>query len=365
MKPARALALGLCAWLLGCGGGGSDVPPRRYAASFDSESYEIDRIYRSMRGPDSMGTLQLGGESGQLLWITSYHAEIVDGQDGQPASAEFMCHSNLNLLDMPLHRRLLGWEKSGQPRLFTVSQGQMEVRFPAGFAVPIVSDARLTLATQVLNLNPQDMTLSVRHRTTIEFLRDAELRRPPRPLFTRGVQGLVLVEGDAPYFGVEHPDSELHGPGCALGDAAGSRVIEDDYGRRFAAHWVVPPGREVHHTLVTEQLNLPFDTTIHYIAVHLHPFAESLALRDLTTGETLFESRTQGAEGRIGLVHVEPYSSEEGIPVFQDHQYELVSVYDNTSGEDQDAMAVFYLYLLDKEFDRDRTRQVLASARND
>jgi hypothetical protein len=362
MKPACVLALGLCAALLGCGE--SDPHARRYAATFDSQSYEIDRIYRSMKGPQGTGSVQLG-DPGQLLWITAYQAQIVDGQSGEPVSAEFMCHSNLNLIDMPVQRKLLGWEKSGQPRLFTVSQGQMEVRFPEGFAIPIVSDARLALATQVLNLNPQDMTLSVRHRTTIEFLRDAELREPPRPLFTRGVQGLVLVEGDVPYFGIDDPDAELHGPGCAVGDAAGSRVIEDPFGRRFAAHWIVPPGRQVHRTLVTEQLNLPFDTTIHYIAVHLHPFAVSLALRDLTTGETLFESRAQGAAGKIGLVHVDPYASGEGIPVFQDHQYELMSVYDNTSGEDQDAMAVLYLYLLDHEFDRARARERIVAARAD
>ena len=43
-------------------------------------------------------------------------------------------------------------------------------------------------------------------------------------------------------------------------------------------------------------------------------------------------------------------ASIDGIPVYADHQYEQVSVYDNTSGEPQDAMAVMYLYLLDKEF---------------
>ena len=40
-------------------------------------------------------------------------------------------------------------------------------------------------------------------------------------------------------------------------------------------------------TLVTELMSLPYDTTVHYIAVHLHPFAESLELIDLTTGKNV------------------------------------------------------------------------------
>ena len=56
--------------------------------------------------------------------------------------------------------------------------------------------------------------------------------------------------------------------------------------------------------------------------------AESLELRDLTTGETVFKSRARGPLMQIGLEHVEHYSSESGIQVFKDHQYELVSVYD-------------------------------------
>jgi hypothetical protein len=112
---------------------------------------------------------------------------------------------------------------------------------------------------------------------------------------------------------------------------------------------VVPPGREVRHTLVTELLEIPFDTTIHSIATHLHPFAESLALRDLTTGETLFEARARGPEQGLGLAWVDSYTSVDGIPVYADHEYEMVSTYDNTSGADQDAMAAFVLYLHDKE----------------
>lgn len=58
-------------------------------------------------------------------------------------------------------------------------------------------------------------------------------------------------------------------------------------------------------------------------------------MRDLTTGESLYTARARGLAERIGLAEVGAYSSAEGIPVYRDHEYELVSVYDNTSGVDQ------------------------------
>jgi hypothetical protein len=44
--------------------------------------------------------------------------------------------------------------------------------------------------------------------------------------------------------------------------------------------------------------------------------------------------------------------SAEGIRLYKGHEYELVSVYENTSVENQDSMAVMYMYLLDHGFRR-------------
>ena len=98
------------------------------------------------------------------------------------------------------------------------------------------------------------------------------------------------------------------------------------------------------------QSRLPFDSTVHYIAVHLHPFAESLELRDLTTSTTVFKSRARNTRDRIGLDRVESFASHEGLPLRRSHQYELVATYDNTSGVEQDSMAVMFLYLHDRSF---------------
>ncbi|MGE4605458.1 MAG: hypothetical protein AAEJ52_01805 [Myxococcota bacterium] len=42
------------------------------------------------------------------------------------------------------------------------------------------------------------------------------------------------------------------------------------------------------------------------------------------------------------MTHV---SSADGIPIYRDHEYELISTYNNTSGVDQDAMATMFLYV--------------------
>ena len=140
-------------------------------------------------------------------------------------------------------------------------------------------------------------------------------------------------------------------------------VDKDRFGQKFTGHWVVKPGREVNKTLVTKFLQLQFDTKIHYIAVHLHPFAESLTLIDRTTGETVFDAKTKQTDGKIGLAHVDHYESVEGMPIYKDHEYELLSVYNNTSGEDQDSMAVMFMYLHDKNFNKPTGEELKEFAR--
>jgi hypothetical protein len=120
-----------------------------------------------------------------------------------------------------------------------------------------------------------------------------------------------------------------------------------------ATGWV-KPGYAENRTLVTEQLNLNSDTRIHSIDVHMHAFAESIELRDLTEDKTVFVSRAMGIERGIGVAKVETYSSSEGIPLYKDHEYAVISVYDNPTGENQDAMASLYMGLADPQFSAHR-----------
>jgi len=339
------LALALCAALSGCGSG---EPPAR-AATVMSETFEIDQIYPSMKGPTFATQFTLSQDEAvglrELLWLRGYRAEMT-GEDGTtPQSQQYMCHSTMRTRSAGDHHLEL-----------TLAQGQHSLALPEGFGVPIMSDYPLSVFFQVLNLHQTEGVERVRQKVRIEYLRDSELSEPLEPLEMKAAFVMVSLEGRPVTYGVSEEEHHQGHDGvtCLPGeDATGSKQNEyvDSLGRRFSGHFVVPPGRHVYRTLATERLDLQYDTTIHYVAAHLHPFAEWIELNDLTTGETVYRANAINLAEGIGLEEVEHYSSAEGLPIFADHEYEIVSAYDNTSGENQDAMAVLFLYLLDKEFE--------------
>lgn len=337
------------------------APPPIHAASVLSQTYHIDAPYRSMTGPASAQYIEIGDQTApELVWITGYESTVVL-EDGTEISQEYMCHANLDF-DVPTFYEHFGTRVPLSGRLFTLSQGQQKIDFPAGFGIPHVSTDPIILSTQVLNLNEPDPDLHVRHRVTVRYVRDTELARPMRAMFQAAVQGFKSLEGEGMVYGVEDPDIEEHGSGCEVGSSAidGDADV-DRLGRKFTAHWIVQPGHEVTRTTVTEFLNLPFDTTAHYIAVHLHPFAESLELLDRTTGQTVFKSRVRAPDDRIGITEVDYFESVEGLPFYADHEYELISVYNNTSGAPVDSMAVMYVYFLDPGFQKPDLAAIAAS----
>jgi hypothetical protein len=322
-------------------------PPPVESLQVLSETYVIDRKYQSMQGPSSTVELTvLPGEEPELVWITGFRAEAVEPDGATRVPPEFLCHSNLSY-DAARHRELFGWSKRTANRLFTLSQGQSGVDLPEGFGIPVMSNEMLTLTTQVLNHNVPDTLMHVRVRVTLDYVRDRNLAQPFKPLYMKAANALVSLDGENAAYGAAHA---MHGGGSSEGTAASGRVIRDRLGREFAGHWIVPPGRQENKTLVTNWMNLPGDATAHYIAVHVHPFAESLTLTDLTAGETVFASTMTGFPDRIGLQQVTSFAGAKGIDLPAAHEYQLTSVYDNTSGEMQEAMAVMYMYLLDEKF---------------
>lgn len=123
-----------------------------------SPVYTIDQKYRSMMGPYSEQQILLDGvpEPGseqfaaeppapaadgpaagdaepELLWITGYRAVMVGADGSEPMAQEFMCHSNLDL-DLAAHEEVWGEVPGFGSRLFTLSQGQFDVRFPPASA---------------------------------------------------------------------------------------------------------------------------------------------------------------------------------------------------------------------------------------
>lgn len=346
----------------------SDSPsaaPQSRSSTFLSKVFTVDRIYRSMQGPRKRSTVRLlDTEDPELLWITGFEAVMV-GADGEtPKSQQFMCHSNWDVVKGKPAHEMFFRNRLIHGRMFTLSQGQLRIALPSGFGIPMLSTSKYRLNTQVLNLHQETGSEKVRHKITVDYVLDRELREPFKALNTIGLVVMVSLDGPA-VFGRLEPNEVEAAASCLPGEKAMSNDTghQDRFGQEFVGHFVVPPGRHVFRTLVTDRMRLQYDTTIHYIAVHLHPFAESMWLRDLTTDEILYTAKAVNFEESIGLEHVDLFSSEEGIPIFKDHEYELVAIYDNTTTEDHDAMAVFNLYTHDKKFDKAAFAPIVAEAK--
>ncbi len=310
-----------------------------------SPVYSVDKIYRSMTGPLTRQKIYLTDDrKHELLWITGYRA-VMKGSDGKtPALQDFMCHSNLDFTPQP------GIRYYGDPRLFTLSQGQDSIQLPNGFGIPVWADIPINLTTQVLNLNIKNGIFNVRHLVTIEFVREADIRVPMKPLFP-GAAYVSKGKHEAINPKSNTMNNTDKGTTCMLKP----EMAQDIKGH---GHWVVKPGRIASSSVATKIMNLPYDTTLHYVAVHVHPYAESLELVDLTTKKTLFKSHIRNFKGKMGIEHVDSFTSEKGIPVYKGHEYKITVVYNNPTSEDSDSMAVMYLYLLDKAFNISQYNQI-------
>lgn len=333
----------------------SAAPANR--VQFLSKVYTIDRKYRSMEGPSSVQKIYLGDlEKPELLWIVGIRTEMV-GEDGEtPQLAELMCHVNVDL-DPARHQALFDFGRPVAARLMTLSQGMLSATLPVGFGFPIASNEPLLLFTQVLNHNIEHPdNLKVRHRVTFEYVRDRDLAQPMKPLFNVGASGMVQLDNNPLALASMMPghDGE-HAASCLIGSRAPNATASaadyvDPSGRHMTGHWVVPPGRQTNASDITWFMNLPYDTKLHYAAVHLHPFAESLSIRDVTTGETVLKSQAKNPAAGVGLTHVDTFASVPGMPMRKNHKYELVSVYNNTTSGTADSMASVFLGFDDPEF---------------
>lgn len=280
-----------------------------------------------------------------LQWVTGVETEVVDATEQEPISQEFFCHSNLTFAEHGTTPRALNQRFGGKThldwRLFTLVPGRQSIELPSGFGLPVPADVPLDYLTMSLNLNPHKQVVNARMRTKVHTIAADEPGAPTKALFRRALY--VLQPND--------PSAEM-GPKCTASGAmthVGAGCGEFTPNQGLTNHWIVSPGRHLYRTEISPQLNLPFDTTIHYATIHVHPFARAMELRDLTTGETVFRLNSQDWPDRIGVAHVDEIKSTNGIPILRHHRYELTAEYDNTSGANTDAMAILYLYLLEKD----------------
>lgn len=334
---------------------------KEHQVSFYSSPLKIDTIYRSMQGPYEIKKVNIDTKSDELIWITSYRSKVEKVEPGtNPLSDQFMCHNNLNYSaqeEIPWKIKTSGADS----RIFTLSEGQTELIFPEGFGIPVPADLSLEMVSQVLNHKEKNIDINSRHHVTFSYIKDSELNSPLKPLYQQSVFVTKQIAGPAGDYGLpklcrEHHLDSLKIKGKTPKHDCSVDISREDYnpyrdkqGRKYTGHWTLPYGKEELTTDVTQMLDLKEDSRIHMIGLHLHPFAEGLELWDKTTDSLLYAGAIKSKADGFGFDSISYYSSREGIPVYQDHRYELKSIYNCTdSSEKHTAMAVMYLYLADR-----------------
>jgi len=330
-------------------------PAKQSILTLTSDSYRLDKLYRSMEGPSSVesGIRLPAKEKSGVQWLTGLETELVDATQQTPVSPEFFCHSNLTFAEHGAtpeqfnarfgNKTHLDW------RLFTLAPGRSSIELPEGFGIPVPSDAALDYFTMSLNLNPGKEAVNVRMRTRLHTIAADQPGAPTKALFRRAVYVLQREGGPVDGMGPKctMKSTEHIGAGCGewttIRAVNGSTMVMPTEG--MTNHWIVPPGLHTYQSDITPQLNLPFNTTIHYATIHVHPFARGMELRDLTTGESVLHLNSRDWKDRIGVALVDEYKSGDGVPISRGHRYQLSVDYDNTSGANTDAMAILYLYL--------------------
>ena len=342
----RRIAIGLSAVVAASLSAFSAPAAATHIALLRSPVFRIEGPYRSMQGPQSQETVKIAPAAEGEIWVVGYEAHVIDPATSAPRSSEYVCHNAL-LREAGSPGQQKG--KAEERALFLVSQGVTKLRFPAGFGMPLAAGENVSYMSQALNHDWDGRAFDLRFDAKVAYLKADEVQAPLKPLLPVELLGVVSLEGRPARFAdgtKENAPGADHGAGCTMGKTVPTAgQIRDASGQKFSAHWVVPPGRQIYRTPIARAVLPNAGTSIHYAVAHLHPFAESIALRDVSSGRDVFKLNARNFKDRVGLQEVEHFSSAKGAALSPDHEFELVSVYNNTSGEEQDAMASMWVYV--------------------
>lgn len=320
-----------------------NITNKNQTLSLITPTLVVDQIYKSMEGPKVMRSFQIDSKTDDLVWITSFETKAISTNEVDALSNDYICHTNIDFYDGEHYSRWNLNERIGQhyPRLTSMSNGIEKYNFPDGFGFPVFGNENLFLSTQTLNHNIKSDPFSVKHQINLGYKPHSKTMKP---LQSKTVFIMLPYNTDNPFQGPTEAN-----PNMCLPVETGNHSYSNDKGESLSGHWVVFPGRKRYSYDITHQLQLKDSTTLHHIATHLHPYAETLTLKNKTKDTVIFTSIAENYTDKTGLKRVSSFSSAEGVMLYPDHAYELILEVNNTSGSDQDMMASMFLFLYDKE----------------
>ena len=308
-----------------------------------SPDFYIDGIYKSMEGPKASKYVQLSQDT-TLLWIKGFEVKALDSKTGNRVSNDFICHTNIDFNDVKYYGNFNLNDRIGKqyPRLTSLSHGLENFSFPEGYGVPMKGNDLLYVTTQALNHNIPDENRLIKHEVDIVFSKN----KNTNPLMSRTVFIQLPYDKYDPYKSPTDPGKDF----CIPVETK-NHSYKDGKGNVLSGHWVIPVGKNRYRSMINDQLQIQDSLRLHAAAIHVHPFATAITLFDKTTHSAVFTSRITNHKNKIGLSNIEPFSSETGIWLYKNHDYELVLEVNNTSKVSQDMMGSMFLFFYDKELD--------------
>jgi hypothetical protein len=310
-----------------------------------SPTFYIDGIYKSMEGPKSSNYIQLSQDT-TLLWITGFHVRAINSKNKKQISNDFICHTNVDFNDVKYFSNFHLEKRIGKqyPRMTSLSHGLENFKFPKGYGVPMKGNDLLYVTTESLNHNIPDAKYLIKHEVTIDY---SPKTVTYKPLMSRTVYIMLPYDKSDPYKSPLDPGKDY----CIPVETK-NHSYDDGKGNKLSGHWVIPVGKHTYRSTINTQLQVETDSIrLHAAAVHVHPFATALTLWDKTDNKTIFKSNIFNHQGKIGLSKIDALSSETGIWMYQNHDYELVLDVNNTTAIDQDMMGSMFLFFYDQELD--------------
>lgn len=308
-----------------------------------SPTFIVDAIYKSMEGPKASNYVMLSQDS-SLLWITGFKVEAQNAKTGEKMSNDFICHMNVDINDTKYYSNFGLENRIGKqyPRLTSLSHGMETFTFPKGFGVPMKGNDLLYVTTQTLNHNIKEAYYKVKHNVTITYDEKQNLK----PLMSKTAFIMLPYDQYDPYKSPIDPGTDF----CIPVETK-NHSYDDGKGNKLSGHWVIPIGKNKYSSSINHQLEIKDSLLLHAAAIHVHPFATKIKLFNKTTQQPIFVSNITNHQNRIGLKNIENFSSEKGIWLFANQDYEIVLEVNNTSVTEQDMMGSMFLFFYDKEMD--------------
>lgn len=308
-----------------------------------SPEFYIDGIYKSMEGPKSSNYVQLSQDS-TVLWLTGFHVKALDAKTLKTASKDFICHTNVDFNDVKYYSAFHLEKRIGTqyPRLTSLSHGMENFSFPKGYGVPMKGNELLYVTTEALNHNLPQANFWIRHEVAITYATEKHLK----PLMSRTAFIMLPYDKYDPFKQPTDP-----GTNQCIPVETKNHSYDDGKGNKLSGHWVVPSGKNRYRSTINQQLQIQDSLRLHAAAIHVHPFATQISLYDKTIKQNIFTSKIVNPKNKIGLTSIEPFSSEKGIWLYKNHEYEIVLEVNNTTSISQDMMGSMFLFFYDKELD--------------